>query len=166
MNMLKNEKGAILITMLLLMVIITLIGIIAINISNVDIQISGQTKRVSKAFEGAEAGVELAVPVIENVLADGTFPSVPSGITLDTANLGTEINGGSDYNTDKPSDATPDVKISDLNGVEVKVDIDRLYTFIIPGGALEFASGYEGIGAGAAGGGVGVLYRIDSQGSM
>ena len=35
----------------------------------------------------------------------------------------------------------------------------------IAGGALEFASGYEGIGAGAAGGGTQVLFKIVSQGT-
>ena len=29
---------------------------------------------------------------------------------------------------------------------------------------MEFASGYEGVGAAAAGGGIGVLYKVTSQG--
>jgi hypothetical protein len=119
------------------------------------------------AFGGAEAGVDLAIPVIEGTLANGTLPSFPSGYSLNntgTPNLIDEINGSSNYNTDTPS-ASPDITVSDLNGVEVKVDIDRLYTYTIPGGSLEFASGYEGAGAGAAGGGVGVIYMIDAQGT-
>jgi hypothetical protein len=53
---------------------------------------------------------------------------------------------------------------TDVN-VEVRVDVDRMYSYALPGGALEFASGYEGVGASAAGGGIGVLYRISSQGN-
>jgi len=161
MRTLNNERGAILITTLLLIVIITLIGIIAINTATVDIQISGQTKRSSMAFGGAEAGVDLAIPVIENTLADGALPSMPSGFTYGS-DLVAEIQ--TDPTISDPAFDT-DITISNINGVRVDVDIDRLYKYIIPGGALEFASGYEGIGAGAAGGGVGVLYRIDAQGT-
>ncbi len=170
MKTINNERGAILITILLLMVIITLIGIIAINTATVDIQISGQTKRASMAFVGAEAGVDLAIPIIEytlnppSPLSEGTLPVLPSGFTYNAADVGNEIIGESNYDPDTAS-ASPDITISQVNGVEVKVDIDRLYPYIIPGGSLEFASGYEGTGSGAAGGGVGVLYRIDAQGT-
>lgn len=163
----KNERGAVLITILLLLMIITIIGVIAINISTVGVQIAGNQKRVSTAFEGADGGVDLAIAVIENSLAAGTldptsFTISGSTNTLDTTTLGSEILGASDYNTDNPSDS-PDISISNLNGVQVRVDIDRMYAYALPGSSLEFASGYEGAGAGAAGGGVGILYKIDSQ---
>lgn len=163
MKTINNERGAILITILLLMAIVTLIGIIAINTATVDIQISGQTKRSSMAFGGAEAGVDLAIPVIENTLANGVLPAMPSGYTIPSgSNLLGEIQSDP---TVSPSTFDTDVSISNLNGVAVDIDIDRLYVYVIPGSSLEFASGYEGIGAGAAGGGVGVLYRIDAQGT-
>lgn len=163
MKTINNERGAILITILLLMAIVTLIGIIAINTATVDIQISGQTKRSSMAFGGAEAGVDLAIPVIENTLANGALPAMPSGYTIPSgSNLLDEIQSDP---TVSPSTFDTDVSISNLNGVAVDIDIDRLYVYVIPGSSLEFASGYEGIGAGAAGGGVGVLYRIDAQGT-
>ena len=180
MKTLNNEKGTILITMLLLMVIVTLIGVIAINTATVDIQISGNLRRVSTAFEGAEAGVDLSIPLIESTLAMGqlsissvavatTIPPFASGANAtldasDTVTLGTEITGGTDYHTDTSSSGT-DISITNLNGVAVNVDIDRLYSYTIAGGSIEFASGYEGVGAGAAGGGTGVLYSVDSQGS-
>jgi hypothetical protein len=43
------------------------------------------------------------------------------------------------------------------------VDIDRVGTHAISGGATEFGSGYEGIGSGG-GGDVGIIYAIDSAG--
>lgn len=166
---LKNDRGFILITVLLLLMLITIIGIIAINISTVGVQIGGNQKRVSTAFEGADGGVDLAISVIENTLAAGTlnptsFTIPGSSNSIDTANLGNEISGGSDYDTDTAS-LSPDISISNLNGVQVNVDIDRMYAYALPGSSLEFASGYEGAGAGAAGGGIGVLYIIDSQGT-
>ncbi len=165
-SFLDNERGIILITMLLLMVIISLIGMIAINTSVVDIQISGNLRKGTAAFHGAEAGVDLSIGVIENTIVNGTLtPSGPVGLitSIDTANLGTEILGGDDYNTDTPS-GSPDVVMNNLNNTTVNTDIDRLYSYQLPGGAAQFAMGYEGIGAGAGGGGTAVLYRIDSEG--
>ena len=187
-NIIKNEKGAILITMLLLMVIVTLIGVIAINTATVDIQITGNLKRVSTASQGAEAGIDLSIPIIENTLAAGqlttssttisssfTFPASytasNTAYTVDlttiggtATNLGNEIQ--SDVDSTEVSTFNADISLSDLNGVAVNVDIDRLYSYALPGGSLEFASGYEGVGAGMGGGGAGVLYSVDSQGSM
>lgn len=181
MKTINNEKGAILITMLLLMVIVTLLGVIAINTSTIDIQITGHSKREALALQGAEAGIDLSIPIIESTLAMGqlstssatvstTIPSFASGAggsldAADTVTLGTEITGGTNYYTDTPSSGT-DLSITNLNGVGVNVDIDRFYSYALPGGSLEFAAGYEGVGAGAGGGGVGILYGIDSQGTM
>lgn len=166
MKILNNEKGAVLITMLLLLIVITLAGIIAINISTVDIQIAGYTRKSSTAFGGAEAGVDIAIPVIENTIAPPSGWSLtPTGIItgFDTTALENEITGGADNDTDTPNSTTPDITINDINGVEVKIDIDRLYAYTLPGSNVGFASGYEGIGAGSAGGGTAILYKIDAQ---
>src|SRR4030065_603693 len=129
MKTLNNERGAVLITTLLLIVIITLIGIIAINTATVDIQISGQTKRSSMAFGGAEAGVDLAIPVIEGTLESGALvPPSPTGIItgLDTGaapNLLGEITASSDNNTDTVTNPAPtgytyapDITVNNING--------------------------------------------------
>lgn len=174
MKIINNEKGAILITMILLLVIVTLVGVIAINTATVDVQISGNLKRASMAFAGAEAGVDLSIPIIESTIAMGWLSTSSTTVstsinlpnfTLDAAgDLGTEIAGGSDANNDNPT-ASPDITITNLNDVNINVDIDRLYAVANQGGAIEFAAGYEGIGAGAAGAGMGVLYKIESQGT-
>lgn len=169
MKRLRNEDGVILITVILLMAIVALLGVIAINTSTIDVQISGNQRRSSIAFGGSEAGTDLAQPIIERTIAAGSLePTTISGGTVDPSplagvNLADEITGGNDYNADTPY-ANPDLSVN-VGNATVKVDIDRLYSYTLPGGALEFASGYEGTGAAAAGGGIGVLYRIDSVGS-
>ncbi len=163
----ESEKGTVLITMLILMVIITIMGVIAINTSTIDIQISTNTRNATSAFESTEAGVNLSEAVIEwTILYSSLTPSSATGIitSLDTTNLLSEIMGGMDKASDTPQ-STPDIGIS-LNGVTVNVDIDRLYSAVVKGGALKFAAGYEGVGVGAGGGGVEVLYWIESQGSI
>ncbi len=162
-----GERGTVLITALILLVLVTLAGIIAVSGSLVDTQIAGNARRVTMAFEGAEGGVNLAIPIIEDTILNATLTpaTVPTGpITgLDTADLEKEILG----DTAAPADTitgSPDVTMASLAGVSVTTDIDRLYTNAIAGGAAQFAMGYEGIGAGASGGGVGTIYRIQAQG--
>lgn len=169
----RNESGVILITVLLLMLIMTFLGIMVIDTSTIDMQIAGNFKRTTTAFEGAEAGVEMSIPIIERTMFNGaissynTLTTAPNSLAAD---LVTEITGGLNNNADALIElggvaAAPDIVIADLNGVKIEVDIDRLLSDTVAGGAIEFASGYEGIGAGAAGGGTVVLFRIVSQGT-
>lgn len=175
MKKLNNNRGAILLSTLLLLVIITVIGLIIVNVATVEIQISGNTKRVSTAFEGADAGIDLSIPIIENTLLNSAL--TPTNITvggvtynLVTGPTGTATNLGNEILTNQAAAEitafNTDISITDIGqGVKVEVDIDRLYTYTIEGGAREFAMGYEGIGAGAAGGGSGILYRMNSRGT-
>ena len=174
---LRNEDGMILLTVLILMFIATLLGVISINSSTIEVQISGHEKKTSTSFAAAEAGIDLSIPIIEQSLISGKLtPSafsvvdsagVSRAVTMDWDNdqLYKEISDP-DYanDTDTTESATPDISIPDLGGVVVNIDIDRLYSEVIAGGALEFAMGYEGVGAGAAGGGVALYYRINSAG--
>ena len=178
MKTINNEKGAILITMLLLMVIVTLLGVIAINTSTIDIQITGYSKREAQALQGAEAGVGLSIPIIENTIAGGALTPTSIPITIDGTTTTYSLTGNppnleSEILNDQLGGATgelslfrSDISITDIGqGVKVDVDIDRMYSYALPGGSLEFAAGYEGVGAGAGGGGVGILYKINSRGT-
>lgn len=164
----NKQQGFVLVLVLVLLMIMTLLGVMVIDFSTIDLQITGNQKRVAVALEGADAGLDVSVPIIEKTLAEGVLDEdaiTDSGIVtgLDTTNLLDEISGLRNLDPDTAS-ASPDLTISSLGGVELKVDIDRLVSDILAGGALEFASGYEGIGAGASGGGISVLYRVTSQG--
>ena len=179
-NTLSNEKGAILITMLLLMVIVTLIGVIAINTATVDIQITGNTKRESVAMGAAEAGVDLSIPIIELTLASGQLTTSSSGVVYTIGSLANLDDGGTydkdttlieseifnDQSDAELKDFNTDVAISSFGSDQagINIDIDRMYSYAIEGSSIEFAAGYEGIGAGAGGGGIGILYKINSQG--
>ncbi len=163
MRSVANERGAILITVLVLMAILALIGTLAVNTSTVEIQISGNLKRSSTAFEGAEAGIGISVPIIEKTLAKGALDPTSFTVGSDTvspvSSLGDEIIGVDMANV------AEDFEIPDLDGVRVEADVDRLYSYTLPGGAMQFAAGYEGVGASAAGAGIGVLYRIKGKGT-
>lgn len=183
MRFVKNQDGMILVIVMLLMMVVAILGTIAINSSTVDVQITGNLKKSTESLAVAEAGVELSVPIIERTLAAGGLDpasfqvsgsnGTPKTVCLDkvggdcsseTVNeLAEEISGGKDYDPDTPGTAADFAVTRD--GTTATVDIDRLYAYTLPGGAMEFASGYEGVGAAAAGGGIGVLYRITSEGA-
>jgi Tfp pilus assembly protein PilX len=163
----ESERGMILVTVLILLMIVSLMGIMATNIATVDLQITGNTKRTTAALEGADGGGAVATSVIENTITDATLtPGAPTAVitSLDTANLDEEIRGGVAYDADDPQ-ASPDLAMSDLGQVAVSVDIDQMYAYLVAGGAAQFAMGYDGVGAGAGGGGSGLLYQIRSQGT-
>lgn len=175
MKTIRSERGIILITVLLLLMVVTLAGIMAIDSSTIDLQIATNVKQASISFEGAEAGVDLSVPIIErtnmnSALTPGAFNVNGQAAVLDTTDLADEILGNLDNDSDT-ADASPDITIPNISptgayDLQVNVDIDRLYSVVLEGSSMEFASGYEGIGAGAAGGGIGVVYRIVSQGNF
>ncbi len=161
-----TEQGTVLVTALILLLLVTLAGIIAVSSSTVDIQIAGNSRRVTTAFQGAEGGVNLAIPIIENTILQATLtPAVPVGpiTALDVANLEREILADATAPADTAT-ASPDVTMASLGGVAVNTDIDWMYTTIIEGGAVQFAMGYEGIGAGASAAGTASMYRLNSEG--
>lgn len=162
-NRLNNERGMILVLVLLLLMIIAVLGTMAINTSTIDVQIFGHQRRSTEAFTVAEAGVDVAIPVIENTLIDGNTPdfSTLPEIVLN-GNLGDEILGAS-VETDSINDQ-PDMVVTMSGGSTARADVDRIYAQAVAGGSMEFAGGYEGIGASAAGGGVAILYRVNSEG--
>lgn len=178
MKNLNNEDGMILLTVLILMFIATLLGVISINSSTIEVQISGNEKLVATSFAAAEAGLAVAIPIIEKTHYDSTGSVSPASFTVfdGAADVPAEIDSdlynditNPDYSRPNDGDATdnhPDIYIADLGGlgVELSIDIDRLYSEAVGGGALEFAMGYEGVGTGAAGGGVVVYYMINSAG--
>lgn len=166
-NRLQSQDGMVLILVLMLMVVIAIMGTMAVNMSSIDLQIFGNQKRGTEAFEMAESGIDLSIPVIEQTLIDGVNPDIPDPPELPwqsialNPDLGGEILGET-VEGDGVNDQ-PDIVATATEG-RAQVDIDRLYSYALAGGAMEFAGGYEGVGASAAGGGTAILYRVRSEG--
>ena len=167
MKTLNNEDGMILLTVLILMFIATLLGVISINSSTIEVQLAGNEKRVSTSFAAAEAGIALAIPIIAQTIDKSALtPSSITGVDMDNTQLYNEITDSAFSNyTDTTGSDPPNIRIADLGGVEVRIDIDRLYSELVIGGDVKFAKGYDGRGYGAGGGGTIVHYRINSAGT-
>ncbi|MCF8069558.1 MAG: pilus assembly PilX N-terminal domain-containing protein [Desulfobacterales bacterium] len=172
----ENEKGFILITSLLIMLVLTIIGIATTTNTSIELQIAGNDKIHKKTFYEAEAGAVLGTEIVEQSF------NCPTGFNKNNdpenaADLsGTlvrvyERNGNlllqdNEAPTDIGNIATADVAFPIAN-IASGIDVGHLYvggeTQMLPGGALQMAAGYEGKGKAAGQGGVGKIVNIYSQ---
>lgn len=170
---LGNERGVAMLTILMLMLILTVIGLASITSTSLDIKMAGGERMRESSLHAAEACMSSAVQIIQQTLQGSAIPATltvgGANPALSTSPLQAEILGQSDNN---PDTADPSVAGVAANAVlsipsaasptfTVNMDIDRLYAKAKAGGSLQFAAGYEGSAAGAAGGGIEIFYRID-----
>lgn len=164
----KNESGSItVIAAVLILVIITLVGISAMDTTTVELQIAGNDQRSRIAFYNADAGVYTIPKIISRIIDT----SDPVGISDDADSIGDGVDWEGGFDQDdffdqvmgyQPHDAMPDVTMA--GGLDTQVDVERIRSRTIAGGGAEFASGVEGIGVGVTGGAA-VFYELDSRGS-
>ena len=166
-----NANGIALLTVMLVMVIMSVIGIAALTVTGLENRLAGFGRTGEAGATAAESCVGTGVNLIQQTIDLATVPvsflatSAPAGPVPaggDTR-LTQEIMGQSDNNVDTAS-ATggaggggPNM-YTKIGIFDVYGDIDRLYAKARAGGALEFASGFD---SGPGGGGVDIIYRID-----
>ncbi|RLA96216.1 MAG: hypothetical protein DRG83_17650 [Deltaproteobacteria bacterium] len=84
----NNERGAILIIALLMLIILSLLGMAATDTTNIEIQIAGNEKVYKQAFYNADSGVFYAVAKGEELLLSATpgtqlnSTDMPNNVTL------------------------------------------------------------------------------------
>ncbi len=163
MRRMKNDDGGyILITILLLLLVLTVVGMSAIGTSTIENILSGNTRLRDKNLARAEAGTGISGPVIERAARVQDL----SGFTNLINPIFPESNDNflpTELRTSAFDPDTQDIQFS-LDGQTVSVDIDKMYVKYMGGSAIEFASGYEGIGK-SGGSGFYTYYRINATGS-
>ncbi len=165
-TMIHDEFGHILPISLMILVVLSLLGAAAIVTSTTDVEIAGNEKQYHMAFYTADGGADIAPRIIWDTMSlydepsYGSNVSVRNGFLDELMNFDTSNNDGS---TDSPL-TNPDIQITNLTPIHtVSIDIDTDPNVIyMPGGGMEFGSGFEGIGGGASSGGTATLYTIDS----
>lgn len=161
----NNEKGAVLAIALLIMLALALIGLAALFTSTMELDIARNERLAKESFYLADGGTTIPPVIIEESINNRDLPDL-HGITLNDTHFMNELLGSptnNDQDTDSP-DNNPDITTT-INGKNIAIDVDRIGAQMLAGGAVEFASGYEGIGSGAASGGMAIFYRIESQGN-
>ena len=164
----QDDAGSVtIIAALLVLVIITLVGLSAMDTTTVELQIAGNDQRSRLAFYSADSGVYGVPKIISRivdtsgpVIIDAVSDSIARGVTWDATSsqviFFNQVMGYQDY------DPVPDVALNS-GGFNTNVDVRRVRSRVLAGGGAEFASGVEGIGVGTTGG-VAVFYALNSMG--
>ncbi len=158
----KQDNGYILVTVLLLLLVLTVVGMSAIGTSSLENMLSGNIRLRERNIAKADGGADISPAVIERTVRTQDTKYF-AGIVNDT-NLPAELRS-SPFDPDGSPNAAnnPDLTINPGTDV-VYVDIDKMYTKWMGGTAIEFASGYEGVGK-SGGSGFYTFYRINSTGN-
>ena len=156
----ESQKGIALITVLLLLVTMTVLGIAALTVTGMENRMAGFTRSGEAASTAAEACLDTGLQVVQQTLdvsAGGSLPTafdVSNGGPVPDANhttLDAEILGQNDNNGDVAS-SNPNLTMT-INNYTVNGDIDRLYVEPKPGTSQAFDE--------AASGNAEIIYRID-----
>lgn len=166
------EQGSALVMSVLILLILSIIGVYAVNTSTVETKITGVERGLQEAFYTADSGEPIGVFLTKTILQDdpqdiNTLGQPWSDVITDSNFISSReiYTNATDRNWDEDIDSTGDSDNLGLPSyVQLLVDIDRLEAHHMPGGGVEFAAGYEGIGLGG-GGDVGILYSVDSRGT-
>ena len=169
------QHGTAIIMAILILLVLSVIGVYAVSTSTVETKLAGIERGYQEAFYTADSGEPIGVGIVKFILQydpqslDELGSPWSSVVNADLLNMDGEIFTDS-RNADEPLPEQADIDSQDDGNnlglssyVRLLVDIDRLKSHHLPGGGIEFAAGYEGIGFGG-GGDIGVLYAVDSMG--
>ncbi len=151
---LANEHGIALIATLLVLILMFLIGVAALTLTTMELQIASLSRTADAATTTAESCLGSSVRVIQETIEQSAIPSsvldtaspvgpVPSARQTD---LLQEILGQLDQDPDSVSGAGtagPDLLYL-VGGFTVTGDIDRLYGKMMAGGSAQFGGGTDG----------------------
>ncbi len=155
----RNEKGMILIVVMLLMILVTGLGIMIVSSTSDNITVTGNRRLKNDNFYSGESGIDVAGPFIEDTSFERAILAKYSNFTFSSDALQEVLAQVIDLDdTGDNAGTTPDASFS-LSGKTVNVDIDYLYATTAAGGAIEYAAGYEGAGKGLGQAGAPVIHR-------
>lgn len=174
-----NECGIALLTVMLLLLILTVLGVAAITVTGLEIRMAGFSSSTEGAVAAAESCAGTGVNIIAQTLSLGavptqyvvggsgaTSPVIPANAENASTNppsLTQEIFGQANNDADIPTGAgsKPDLSFT-VGSYAVVGDIDRLYVTQKAGSGLQYAGGYGGPGQGG-GGSQDIFYKLDCQ---
>lgn len=175
----ENQQGIAMISILMLMLILTVLGIGAMTITGIENRVAGFASSMEASSAAADACVATGVKVIQQVqdvsnslavptaLLSNQIPPGPVPVTNKTQ-LELEINGDLNVLADAPIGppfppgivvAVPNL-VQTVGAYSVVGDIDFLYRKQRAGMGQQFAAGYEGTGPGSASG-TDLFYSVD-----
>jgi len=175
----ENQQGIAMLSILMLMLILTVLGIGAMTITGIENRVAGFASSMEASSAAADACIATGVKVIQQVQDPSNGLSVPT-VLLDNqippgpvpaankTQLENEINGNptaADAPIGPPFPpgivaAVPNL-VQTVGAYSVVGDIDFLYRKQRAGSGQCFSCGYDNGSGGAAGGGTDLFYSVD-----
>lgn len=167
-NSAANEKGFILVTAMVVLLLMVLVGLGAMRTSSTEMLISGNDKFHKEAFYSADSGVYMTPKLITMARDAGADPVSGAQITLYGVNGSTVSDGTRFYQEtmgfiEDATALTPDFQVQ-VGLSPVTVDIDHTGAHQMIGGGAEFGMGSAGVGSGSTGG-VWIGYTLTATGT-
>lgn len=166
------EKGMALVIALMLLAIMSLLGASALLTTNVEIKISGNTRVGRTAFYSADGAGQATGGIIADCIGEVGWSNnyaYGAGVIVNDGQFAFESQARTGVpddsgDLDNSNDLTnaPDITFS--APMAAVVDVDKGPTVPVAGSSAVAATGYEGTGKGAAGGGLKTVYHIHVRG--
>ena len=176
----ENQQGIAMLSILMLMLILTVLGIGAMTITGLENRVAGFASSMEASSAAADACVATGVKVIQQVLDVSNGMSVPTALlsnqtppgpvpSTNKAQLELEISGDPAALPDAPigppfpagiTAAVPNL-VQTVGAYSVAGDIDMLYKKQRAGSGQQFGAAYDGTAVGGGAGGVDIFYSVD-----
>lgn len=174
--MICDERGIALLSVMMVMLMLTVLGIAALTASGLGNNMAGFQRTITESGQAAESCLGTSANVVLQTLLPENGSEIPiaflapTGPVVNTNNnpsiLGDEIMGNPENSIDVASGvgptglaAAPNIQMT-VGNYTVVGDIDRLYVKLRAGSGQQQFAAYDGTGVGAGSSGVDVYYRI------
>jgi hypothetical protein len=181
----RNEDGFLLVLTMFVLVVLTLIGISATNLSRIEMQIAGNDRVHKETFYQADGGTEVGANLLEENISCPVGFAGPAPLLISRVEITADLLPGAKLNfwTNEidpflhvppipyPSDSQRHIRFLADNTVPVAGDNTKPHTNLhffgnsglSTGNAIQMIAGYEGTGYSAATGGGQLVTNVDSQ---
>ena len=169
--LLGNDRGMAMLTVMMVLLMLTVLGIAAITVSGLGNTMAGLQRTMEASANAAESCLGTGANIIQQVFLPENGSQIPAAL-LDNSSppgpipngnktvLENELIGNPENNTDKASGVPNLVMPGTIGPYRVAGDIDRLYVKMRAGSGQQQFAAYDGAGVGAGSNGVDAYFRI------
>ena len=169
--LLSNDRGMAMLTVMMVLLMLTVLGIAAITVSGLGNTMAGLQRTMEASANAAESCLGTGANIIQQVFLPENGSQIPAAL-LDNSSppgpipngnktvLENELIGNPENNTDQASGVPNLVMPGTIGPYRVAGDIDRLYVKMRAGSGQQQFAAYDGAGVGAGSNGVDAYFRI------
>src|SRR6476620_1916199 len=171
LGILSDAQGMAMLTVMMVLLMLTVLGIAAITVSGLGNTMAGLQRTMEASANAAESCLGTGANIIQQVFLPEKGSQIPAAL-LDNSSppgpipngnktvLENELIGNPENNTDQASGVPNLVMPGTIGPYRVAGDIDRLYVKMRAGSGQQQFAAYDGAGVGAGSNGVDAYFRI------